>query len=126
MESYCKIDPFDKKNAREFQNIIPQPPPPVTEVILHPEDVFISRNFGNDPVMVIVEKITQKYLMKDDIREIDDILMDIIDKDIKDIIYRIISALLVKVDIKHHESYRKYLTGETEIVPESNLVEIDT
>jgi len=124
MESHNPIDPFDDRNIVDRSKIIPKEPPPVTKVIHHPEEVFINRNFGNDPVMVLVEKITQQYKMKTDIKEIDEILISILDKDIKDLIYRIISALLCKVDVKYHESYRKYLNGETETVPESQPLEI--
>jgi hypothetical protein len=123
METICSVDPFDVRNVVDRSKIIPKEPPPVVEVIDLKDEVFISRNFGNDPVMVLVEKITQKYVMKTDIKEIDDILMTILDKDIKDLIYRIISALLVKVDVKYHESYREYLSGKTETVPESQPIE---
>jgi hypothetical protein len=123
METYCPVDPFDVRNVVDRSKIIPKEPPPVKEVFDLKEEVFISRNFGNDPAMVLVEKITQKYVMKTDVREIDDILMTILDKDIKDLIYRIISALLVKVDVKYHASYREYLSGKTETVPESQPIE---
>lgn len=123
METYCNIDPFDVRNKVDVSQIRPKRPEPVKEVINLADEVFITRNFGNDPVMVLVEKITQKYVMKTDVREIDDILMLILEKDIKDLIYRIISALLVKVDVKYHESYREYLSGNTEIVPESQPIE---
>jgi hypothetical protein len=113
LETHNPYDPFDDRNPKDMSKIIPKQPPPVTEVIHHPEEVFINRNFGNDPEMVLVEMWVQQYKMKDNLLEIDDTLNHILKTRITKLIDRIISALLIKVDVREHTRYRKYLaTGE--------------
>lgn len=124
-ETHNPYDPFDDRNPKDFSKIKPKQPPPVTEIIHHPEEVFVTRNFGNDPEMVLVELWTQQYKIKKSLLEIDDTLNHILRTRITKLVDKIISALLVEVDVKEHQKYRKYLTtGELETVPESQSLEI--
>jgi hypothetical protein len=126
-ETHNPYDPFDDRNPKDLSKIKPKQPPPVTEIIHHPEEVFVTRNFGNDPEMVLVELWTQQYKIKKSLLEIDDTLNHILRTRITKLIDKIISALLVEVDVKEHQKYRKYLTTgelEGELETESQPLEI--